>query len=123
MPVRSLCTISKGAEHSSRLFLLKMKDDDEKSSLRHWEPIPNFFIIPLSILEQSKRKPAAGVVCAFGIRILQYSNSQLHTVTYEKLGIYVGILQYSNFFLCVCIAHSGLFIRIAGVAVSAAISG
>jgi hypothetical protein len=27
-----------------------MKDDDKKSSLGHWEPIPNFFIASLPIL-------------------------------------------------------------------------
>jgi hypothetical protein len=83
-----------------------MKDDDEKSSLRHWEPIPIFFIIPLSILEQFKRKAAAGAGCTFGIRILI---ADYHPVTYEKL-------KFSIFFYA-CVAHSGLYIIIAGVAV------
>ncbi len=38
----------------------------KKSSLRHREPIPNFFIPPLPILVRCNRKAAAGAVCAFG---------------------------------------------------------
>ncbi len=34
----------------------KMKDDDQKSSLHHWEPIPNFFMAPLTIFVRCKRK-------------------------------------------------------------------
>ncbi len=100
----------------------KMNYDDQK---QFTPQIGNRFLFFSSYHCQSlnKVKERPQLELCLPLELGYYSNSQLHTVTYEKLGIHVGILQCSNFFLWVCIAHSGLYIRIAGVAVSAAISG
>jgi hypothetical protein len=50
-----------------------MKYDDQKKFTPPLGTDSYFFTIPLSILEQSIRKAAAGAVCAFGIRIADYT--------------------------------------------------
>jgi hypothetical protein len=56
--------IGKAQQTPLRSFLyLKIKDDFQKSSFRHREPIQNFFIASLPILVRCKRKTAAGAVC------------------------------------------------------------
>ncbi len=66
----NLSAISKGTEHSWRLFRLKVKDDYQKSSPRHWLSILNFYIAPLPILVRWKTKPQLVLCSPLEIRIL-----------------------------------------------------
>jgi hypothetical protein len=48
----------------------KIKDDDQKSLLRNWQLIQNFFTAHLPILVRCKIKGAVGAVCAFTAQLV-----------------------------------------------------
>jgi hypothetical protein len=74
-----------------------MKDDDKKSSFRHWQLILIVFIAPLPILVRCKTKGAAGAVCAIAIRFL------IANFCIRWRGIFKGLSQAeegADFSLC-----------------------
>jgi hypothetical protein len=64
IPVRKSLSNYKGAEHSTRLYKFKMKDDNPKKLIPQLAIDTKFFIVHLPIFVRCETKGAVRVVCA-----------------------------------------------------------